>query len=415
MTLPISRIICWVDQLWNVFGQNPAHLPTGFPMSSPLLIATAISAALAMGLVQVLFRILQGPLQQTAHLSEAKLERLQMALTISWIPLMPLAGWFVDRWGVYEVLFGGSLLLAMAISWIGLCQNPTGVIWGVLGLGTAGACVTTAGICLMPEALTLSSRWSAGASLCLGFVFVGLAALLAPIVIPEILRRAHLPRTALALGLFCLMPAVFVAMVQMTNAQRQVGGLPTDAPLYDVRFWLVALVAFLYFSLEKLLESWPRGYLLEMGYDARDLARLIIGFWLAFLFFRFGLAWLVRPGNEAWLVLVLSVASSMILGNLVGADAPISGYVGFWLVGASYGPILPALLAILDLDGTDRISAQEVGAIFALQSVSQLLVQPLLARFAKWQSPRASMRLAMIIGLLMAAPALVLALIRFRS
>jgi hypothetical protein len=183
--------------------------------------------------------------------------------------------------------------------------------------------------------------------------------------------------------------------------------------LYDLRFWLVALVAFLYFPLEQSLEIWPRPYLAEIGYSGRSVIRLVVGFWCAFLLLRFGLGWMIRQGNEAWLVLVLLILSSMVLGNLAGAYAPTSGFLGFWLVGACYGPISPALLGILEVDGTERIPGQTVGVIFALGALSSLIVQPLFLAFAKRHPPRESMRILTLLGLLMAAPMLVVALIRF--
>ena len=142
--------------------------------------------------------------------------------------------------------------------------------------------------------------------------------------------------------------------------------------------------------------------------------RLLVGFWCAFLLFRFGLGWMIRQGNDAWLVLVLLVVSSMILGNLAGAYAPSSGYFGVWLVGACYGPLLPALLGILlDLESPRRIEGQAVGVVFALGALSTLLVQPALTAYAKSHAPRATMRIPMVLGLLMAAPMLVVTLLRF--
>src|SRR5262249_2322539 len=139
-----------------------------------------------------------------------------------------------------------------------------------------------------------------------------------------------------------------------------------------------------------------------------------IGFWCAFLLFRFGLAWIIRPANETILMLTLLVLSSMLLGNLAGAYAPSSGYLGFWLVGAFYGPILPALLALLVcLEGPRPGPGQAVGSVFALGAVSALVVKPSLNAFAKSHAPRESMRIPMVLALVMAAPVLLLAVMRY--
>src|SRR4029077_15569929 len=88
---------------------------TEVPMPSPLLALTSISTALAMGLVPGFFRSSQVFLRERLPLSEYRLDRLNQLLILSWVPLMPLAGWLSDRWGVREVLFTGSLVLGLAV------------------------------------------------------------------------------------------------------------------------------------------------------------------------------------------------------------------------------------------------------------------------------------------------------------
>jgi hypothetical protein len=376
------------------------------------MIAAGVLSAFAMGMVPVLLRSLQPFLCERLATPPERLDRLGRMLVLSWLPLMPLAGWLVDHWGTCEVLFVGSLALAVAVSWLALCQNQRGLIWGLVGLALAGAFLAVAGTALMPTALLLSPRWSVGASLCLGYVFVAFAALATPAALPWTARRLGWPRTLLCASLLCLAPAAVVTLVTGEIAQPLGALVDGDASLYDVRFWLVALVAFLYFPLEASLEIWPRPYLAEIGYSGRTIVRLLAGFWCAFLVLRFGLGWMIRPGYEAWLVLVLIGLSSMVVGNLAGSYAPTPGYLGFWLLGACYGPILPALLAVLEWRDTRRVPGQTVGAVLAVSALSSVALGPVLLGFAKRHGPRESMRIPMMLGLIMAAPMLVLALLR---
>ena len=107
-------------------------------MASPLQIATSISAALTIGLVPVLFRTMQAPLEMHLRFPSGRLDRSHKFLILSWVPLMPMMGWVVDYWGVHQVLFTGSLVLGLAISWLALSQNYAHLVWGVLGLGLGG-------------------------------------------------------------------------------------------------------------------------------------------------------------------------------------------------------------------------------------------------------------------------------------
>jgi MFS family permease len=279
-----------------------------------------------------------------------------------------------------------------------------------LGLGLAGACLSVAGVALMPVALHLFPSWSLGAAIGLGYVFVGLSAVLTPVVMPWLSSRLGWRRVVLSLSLLCLLPAALIALAK----EEVPGPVPiTETALYDVRFWLIVVVAFLYPPLEQSLAIWPRPYLAEIGYPARTIIRLVIGFWSAFFLMRFGLGWMVRTGNEAWLVLTLLVLSSMVLGNLAGAYGPAGGFLGFWLLGACYGPLLPVLLATLESGDTHRLPGWALGAVFAILALSSLIAQPLLAAFAKKHTSRGCMRIPMILGLVMAAPMLVAAVIRF--
>ncbi len=339
-------------------------------MSSPLMAATSVSAALAMGMAAVLFKHIEGPLAARLQLPQGRLERFHLLLLLSWVPLMPLAGWLVDRWGPAHVLFVGSLGLSLAVASLGLCQKTTSLFWAVLGLGIAVALVSTAGVVFMPLALTPTpatgrGAWSVGASICLGYVFVGLAMFLTPSAFAWCTRQVGFARALLLLALLCLVPATLVSLVSTGNPDF---GLPVarNGALFDLRFWLILLVALLYFPLEFSLDIWPRPYLTDIGYADRSLIRLLIGFWCAFLVMRFGLGWIVRPGNEAWLMLVLALLSSMVVGNLAGAYGQSSGCLGFWMVGACYGALLPCLLAILlQWQGPRGAAGQATGVLFA--------------------------------------------------
>jgi hypothetical protein len=378
-------------------------------MPSSLHLATSISAAWLIGMVPVFLRPLQKPLEERLQLVEGRLDRLHLALTFSWVPLMPLAGWLLDVWAIEKVLFTGSLILGLSIASLALCQSRSGLLWSVLGVGFGGACVTTAGVAFMPLAFRTFSE-SKSASVCQGFVFVSLATLSTPRLLSILLGRISFRRTVLSLGLLCLLPAMLVSFLPRPEPVLQV---VAESSSFDIRFWLIALVVFLYFPLEFALEMWPRPYLTEIGYTGKSILRLLTGFWIAFLLMRFGLSWIIRPGNEIWLVVVLLILSSMVQGNLAGAYAPSSGSLGFWLVGACYGPILPVLLGILlNLEIPRGDSGLALGLVFALSALSSLLILPGMASFAKKHPPRVLMRVLMLLGLVMAAPMLVLALIR---
>jgi hypothetical protein len=381
--------------------------------SSSLLVAASIGSALIAGLVPVVLGSLKESLTKRFDVSDLHIDRLTKWLYFLWIPLMPLAGWLVDHWGVQTNLFWGSGALACALCWIGLRQTYASAFWGVLGLALAGASVTIAAIALMPRALTFGEEWSIGAALCLGFLFVSLASLATPILLPWLVARLGYRHCVVYLGLLCLVPAALAALAPADEFPVPPPARSLDDSLGDVRLWLIALALFLYFPLERTLEVWPQPYLAGIGYTPRSITRLLIGFWVAFLLMRFGLGWTMDRGYEVWVLFTLLLTSSMIIGNLAGSDAPGGGYIGFWLVGACYGPILPGFLGVLlDLEFSRGVPGLALGVILSLSALSTLIVQPWFVAYTRGHPARLAMRIPLVLGLITAAPTLVLAIIR---
>ena len=91
------------------------------------------------------------------------------------------------------------------------------------------------------------------------------------------------------------------------------------------------------------------------------------------------------------MTLGLLIASAIILGNLTSGYEIGGGSLGFWLVGACYGPLLPGFLAIA-LDQAAKVSdkplpATILGILLAARAgLDTLIVRPaderLLARTA---------------------------------
>ena len=121
--------------------------------------------------------------------------------------------------------------------------------------------------------------------------------------------------------------------------------------------------------------------------------------------------WLPQSSYDVWLLLGLVLASSCIMGNLVGANEYSSGSLGFWMTGACYGPLLPTVLALV-LESFPQMPATALGLMLALSGLDTLTVRPVMTALARRSSVRTVMSVPMILGLLIAAPLMVLALIR---
>ncbi len=378
-----------------------------------MLVATCLASCVVAGFLPGFFRPVHFFLKAKLGLSEESAARLPFWFALYSIPFLPAAGWLVDQWGLNEVLFVGCLGQALGVSWLGMCRSYASLLWGLLGLAFACACTLTAAVALMPHALALGTGTSSGFAFALGFTVLGVAALIAPLLISWLGNRFDFRNVLLCAGLSCLLPALFLILTPKSEFPDTAPAAPLQESFADPRLWILALVTFLYFPLEHSLEVWPRPYLAETGHGSSGMGRLLLLFWLGFFAMRIVFGWIVGPGYEAWMILTLLVTSFMILGNLVGAYGASSGYYGVWFVGACYGPLLPLLFGVLfDLEVARGIPGLAIGGLLALAAVSALTIQSWLVLYARSHTARASMRIPMILALVMAAPVLVLALIR---
>ncbi len=135
-------------------------------------------------------------------------------------------------------------------------------------------------------------------------------------------------------------------------------------------------------------------------------------FWLAFIGTRAVAAWWLyeHPTHTFGLTLALLIASAIVIGNLTSRYQIGGGSLGFWLVGACYGPLLPGFLAIaLDQGAGKPLSTTVLGALLALSGLDTLIVRPMMIGFGRERTARSVMGVPTVLAIILAAPLLLLA------
>jgi fucose permease len=257
----------------------------------------------------------------------------------------------------------------------------------------------------MPAALAPQNPPSAAN---VGYLLIGLSALLLALVLPILERKLGLRQLLLFLALVSLVPAGTAGLAPADDFPNL---LPTESLgqiLVDPWLWLAGLVLFLYGPLEISLGAWAPAYLKEVGRSPQGVSVSLAGFWLAFLGGRV-VAATAPPAFVPWLLLLLLVMAATTVGNLMGIFRPTGATLGVWLFGLCLGPMLPSLVG-LTLERFARHAAPSVGLLLALGSTSGLVLQPALEHFAQARPVRLTMRLVMLIALALAAPLLALCL-----
>ena len=220
----------------------------------------------------------------------------------------------------------------------------------------------------------------------------------------------------LYVSVLCIVPAVLTALCERALFPK---AAETASSLGDVlmhpHMALIVGVILLYFALERCLDFWPAAYLRDLGYQARGIQAGTLVFWLAFCATRAAAAWWFYqyPGHGLAVTIGLLLASALILGNLASGYEFGGGSLGFWLVGACYGPLLPGFLGIA-LDVSAKVSdkplpATLLGVLLALNGLDALIVRPLMSGFGRDRAARSVMGVPTVLAVVLAAPLLVLA------
>src|SRR5262249_18299166 len=227
-------------------------------------------------------------------------------------------------------------------------------------------------------------EWAA--SINLGFIAVGLGALLMPALCELLLARFGFRQCLLLFAFLSLLPATFAVFIAKSELElpNPVEATPSSSILGDPVLWLAILVMILYYPLEGSLDSWVKSYLANLGYSETNIARWHVAFWGAFLAARLGAGLYLDARYEAWVIFVLVLVSAITLGNLAGAYGQKS-YRELLLVGVWLGAILPTFLGVV-LAQFPHNRGTALGIMFSVGTLSSLLVQPLLARLAHGHS-----------------------------
>jgi fucose permease len=378
--------------------------------SGTAMAAVAVSSSFTFGMVLTFLGTIKLTLVRRLDIGEARVGGLLSALNLALIPMMIISGIWVDASGVKPVLNIGCLLMAIGIFGLTLGDNYRSALSALVFMGMGAAGVGTASVVLMPRGFWPNE---VVASLNLGNVFFALGALVMPALTDFLLRRFEFRRTMGILALFCLLPAAVA--LPLDFAGPPTGGSPEDV-FRNEYLWLGGLMFLLYAPLEFAVGTWATTFLTELGVRERRAAWLLSGFWLAFLAGRLAMAFVqhqhyVREGWSAWLLFPLVLGVSVVLSNLGGAVNGTRAALGLLLLGFLMGPIFPTLLGIVfksQMD--DNRWGTTYGILFAVGSLTSLIMAPLAGAYARRKSVHETFRLMAPVALVLLCAALLIGL-----
>lgn len=379
--------------------------------SSQTVLALTVCCAFSFGLVVVLLSSMRSHLAKHLHLAEKRVDSLWAAMNFVLVPMTLLAGLVIDMGDVRAVIIAGSLFLAFALLLLRANGGFALALLAYLFMASGGACVSASAIVLMPQAFFGAGE--ASASLNMGNVFFALGALIAPALADVLLRGMGLRHSLFVLSLAVLAPGVLALLVPGVTltgtGETDLMGLLTEPVVL-----LAAGVFFLYAPIEGCVHTWATSFLRDLGNDEHEANHLIAAFWSSFLLGRLSTAYLqhsrMLPANsERWIVCLLAVFATVMIGNLVGTINRRSAVWGLLFLGFFLGPIFPTLVGFLFAiypSGQGTV----FGVLFALGSAGSLFVGPLMSARVNRSSAQMALRIPLALGLMLMVVALVFAL-----
>ena len=269
------------------------------------------------------------------------------ALSTGGLVAQLLAGPLSDRLSPRPVMLTGLVLLALGVVGISISQNLLALLGCALIAGFGQGAADIGGSLLV--AVTFARRNVAAMNLL--HLFFGLGATLGPAAV-------SLSLTFWASGLAALWPAVILPLLLLPSTFRlrlsaHAGRVSVASPAMAIyrspMLWAFAGLLGVYVGIEVGIGGWTTSYLVQTTGMALEMAALATsGYWLMLSGGRL-VSTLLGTRLSAYAILGLSLAGTALasLGLLVGIGNQELTVIATLLMGLSFGPIYPTVMALV--------------------------------------------------------------------
>lgn len=326
----------------------------------PYLMVTACTGTFAFGTLVAFLGATLPELRARFGFDIAQGGTLISLLFLPQIPMSFVAGPLIDRFGKKPVLASGSLLCAVALATISVAPNYQALAMLVFAVGLGGSCINSGSNTLVPDLYPVNPS----AALNLANSFFSLGTVGFPVLVTLMARRFGLAPALVLVGVSNAIPGV-LSLTQTFPAARSKGGLNWTLirnALLNRSILLLALVIFLYSSLEASTAGWLRTYFeQEFFSSAQTSGGILAAFFASMLAGRLAASEITKRVRGP--IVVAACAAGAVIGLVFLAlgwnlQATIVAVV---VTGLCYGPIFPTTAGI-----TSSLFPEIFGTIFGL-------------------------------------------------
>jgi len=353
-----------------------------------------VAGLLAGGMGAALLGSVKLSLARKLEMDEARVGGLISVFGLALIPAFIVAGLLTDLAGKQPVIVGGSVLMALSMVLLGTARKYWAALLGVVVLSTAwsGLISTVNPLALIvfggpgkPEVYATS----------LACFYFGAGAFVTPLAIAFLLRRLDLTKALLLLAGVVLVPAVLAAIADPATLATPAGpttaaaAAPGMATLFkDPLMWLCILTLLFYGPLEAATGLWTTTYLTDHGASEGAAAGLLSAFWATFTVSRLATALTVNvvklPGpKQSLLILAFGAAAIAVLSGIVWSRRRGMAIVMVLAAGVIFGPIFPAIIAVLLGHFDPSLHGRAIGLLFAVGGIGTVTIPAAMGAYAK--------------------------------
>lgn len=314
------------------------------------------------------------------RIDEARVGGLISLFGFTVIPVILTAGFLTDRFGLKQVLVGGSLVMAAGMVLLARATTYRAALIAVFVFTAGWAALVDVLNVLNPLAFPGNMAYATN----LGISFTGLGAFITPLSAVFLLRRFGYTSSLLLLSALVLVPAILSIRAEIPHptATAEIiengGGTESSTAanpsglqtlLGDPILWVCGLIFFCYSPLEAAVVGWATTYLGAKGINQALAAALLSCFWLGALAMQVMTALTLPAGFEARLLLWLSILSVLMMCGIVWSRSRTAAVLLVIGAGLSFGPIMPTTVAVLLNHFDPSVHGRAIGLFFAIGGV----------------------------------------------
>jgi len=365
------------------------------------LMGTACAGLFTFGILTSFLGATLPELSLRLHFDLARGGALFAFLYFPQIPMVFLAGPLIDRFGKKPLLAGGSLLCAAAL--LGIAYAPSyGVMAALLiALGLGGSSCMTASNTLIPDLYPENPS----SALNLGGVSYGVGAIFFPWLVALMAERLGLVPTLWVITLLVAGVGVVALGQRFPPAGAGEGFDWREARRLALNpgVIILAIVLFLYSSLEVSTSGWVRLYVeRDLGASAHISKIIFTIFWVAMMVGRLAASQIVKFVRSPDLLLGVSLGALGGLLLVTTAHSLAVAVAGLMICGLTYAPFFPCTAGTAS-SYFPKFFGTVFGIIMASGLAAGVVLPPIIGYVARSTTVRAGLWLVVATAVLLIA------------